>query len=319
MIQIRKENITPESVKISAYLNPHPLDEDSNVEIEDLVFLPGFDSQSIDDDEAGEHPIFRDSNCELYERIEKMTESMFRKAITNIWPLLDSYIFNRISISIDYTGLLLGESSLAAYNYVDSRPEHGYYHFDLTKTYILRQLNNSQAGRDLSLKFTTTWEHEIVHLLDHWESVKVSMFQDSLESGSVYKYYILKYRSEGIAELYYLLKGGIEDIKTLQDAKQKLAENITTTRNKLSGVNKISEKEKETILKTYDFYEIGPWIILDILNSFEGEFHKEFIQTIIADIENRITITDEKILQVIKIALRLKNYEFLERIEANYA
>jgi len=312
IIKIEKDKVSPESVKVNAYLNPHPLDSDSTIEAEELLWLPGFDARSIDED--GEHPIFRDHNCQIYESIEKMTEDMFRVAITNIWPLLDCYIISQISISIDYTGLLLGNNSLAAYNYINSRPEYGYYRFDLTRSYLLRQLKTLEEGKNLSLKFITTWEHEIVHLLDHWESVKASMYRDSLESSIIYTYYILKYRSEGIAELYYLLKGGIEDIKSIKDAKHRFKINIDSTKNKLRGTNTIAPKEKESILNTYDFYEIGPWIILDLLISFEGGFHREFILSIISDCENGVMIKNEDILQVIKIALRINNQEYLEGV-----
>jgi peptide deformylase len=79
---------------------------------------------------------------------------------------------------------------------------------------------------ELKLKYHTTWEHEIIHLIDHWQSVKSSAYRDSDVSSVYYNYYLSQYRTEGIAELYYLLKGGIEDIKNMSQAKEKFQSNL---------------------------------------------------------------------------------------------
>jgi len=306
---IIKENENADSVNINAYLSPHPLDEDSHLDDEVFKCIPGFDDRSIDED--GIHPFFRDNNIEIYKRIENLTENMFRSAIKNIWPLLNNYIITRISIAIDYSGMLFDSNSLAAYNYVNSRPEHGYYRFDLTRSFLIRQLHKLEAGEDLSLKFNTTWEHELVHLLDHWNSVKSSLFRDSSKPEECYKYFLLQYRTEGIAELYYLLKGGRDDVKKMSDALLRFKDKVEKIKREIFSESSVSEELKETISKDYDFYEIGPWVILNYLKSHEGGFHADFIDSIINRIEKSEVIEQNEILETIKIALRIKSEEFL--------
>jgi len=306
---ITKENEYADKININAYLSPHPLDEDSCLEPEDLKCIPGFDDRSIDED--GIYPSFRDNNLEIYKRIETITEKMFRGAVKNMWPLLNNYVITRISIAIDYTGILLGNNSLAAYNHVDSRPECGYYHFDLTRSFLIRQLHKIDAGEDLGLKFNTTWEHELVHLLDHWESVKSSIYRNSSIPDECYKYFLLKFRTEGIAELYYLLKGGREDVKNMNEALLRFKDKVEKRKAGIFSESKVAKEVKETISNDYDFYEIGPWVILNYLKSHEGGFHADFIDPIINRIENSEIIEQNEILETIKIALRIKSEDFI--------
>jgi len=306
---ITKENECADKININAYLSPHPLDEDSCLEPEDLKCIPGFDDRSIDED--GIHPSFRDNNIEIYKRIETITEKMFRDAVKNMWSLLNNYVITRISIAIDYSGMLFGNNSLAAYNHVDSRPECGYYHFDLTRSFLIRQLHKIDAGEDLSLKFNTTWEHELVHLLDHWESVKSSIYRNSSIPEECYKYFLLKYRTEGIAELYYLLKGGRDDVKKMSDALLRFKDKVEKIKSDIFSESSVSEELKETIYKDYDFYEVGPWVILNYLKIHEGGFHADFIDSIINRIEKSEIIDQNEILEIIKIALRIKSEDYL--------
>ena len=309
---ITKEKECADKIKINAYLSPHPLDDDSCLEPEDLKCIPGFDDRPIDED--GIYPSFRDNNIEIYERIEMITEKMFRDAVKNMWPLLNNYVITRISIAIDYSGMLFGSNSLAAYNYVDSRPERGYYHFDLTRSFLIKQLHKIEAGEDLGLKFNTTWEHELIHLIDHWESVKSSIFRDSSIPDECYKYFLLKYRTEGIAELYYLLKGGRDDIKKMSEALQRFKDKVEKIKKDIFSQSSVSEDLKKIIYKDYDFYEVGPWVILNYLKSHEGGFHEDFIDSIINRIENSEVIDQNEILEIIKIALSIKSEDFLKQL-----
>jgi len=311
MKKISKEVIDVKNVNVNACLHPHPLMPDSyaDIEVEWFSWMPGFDSRDLGDDD--EEPLFRDNNILLYDKIEEIAVDRFNIALVNVWPLLDSYLINSLHISIDITGMLCSSSTLAAYNYVDSNPQKGNYIFNLAQSYLYKLLVVSDNGKDLKLKYHTTWEHEIIHLVDHWESVKSSVYRDSDLSTVYYNYYLLEYRIEGIAELYYLLKGGIDDIKNISQAKEKFQSNLDRIQKLVIDKPKITSKEKDTEFKTYDFYELGPWIILDMLRKFQGGYHEEFINSVIAKVEAGEVVEHDVIIDVIRIALSMKTDEFL--------
>ena len=312
MIKISKNNINTSNLNLKVSIYPNPLNSDTYADLEEEWFswLPGFDTTKSDEDD--EEPLFRENNIQLYGKLESITLDRFKIALLNMWSLLDSYLINSIHVAIDITGMLsLSSSSLAGYNYVNSNPQKGNYLFDIGQNYLIELLENHKNGKELKLKYNTVCEHEIIHLLDHSEIIKASVYGESDSSMIYYNYYLLGYRIEGIAELYYLLKGGVRDIKSMKEAKIKFKNNISELQNFILQNLTISFKQKQSEFKTYDFYELGPWIILDMLTYFEGEFHRNFIKNIIEKIESGEIIEHQEILDVIKIALRIKNEEFL--------
>lgn len=86
---------------------------------------------------------------------------------------------------------------------------------------------------------------------------------------------------------------------------------LDTAKQKCSSSLEMTHKEKEEVLKTYDFYELGPWIVLDMLKKLEGGYHQEFITSVIEQVEAGKVIDHEVILQVLEIALRIKPEEFI--------
>jgi hypothetical protein len=312
MKQIFKNSIDTTCINAYAYLHPHPLDIETNgnFEVDEISWIPGFDSSDIGED--GEHPFFRDQNIQLYNKIEAVTLESFRVALKNIWPLLDSYIVNSIQIAIDITGNLFTDSKvLASYNFEDSSPQKGNYIFNLAPRYLAKLLKKSENNADVDIKYNTIWEHELIHLIDHWQSVKSSVYCDSDVSSIYFNFYLSQYRTEGIAELYYLLKGGIQDVKSMAQAKEKFQNNIYTIRKLVSDMPILSKNDKDKLFKTYDFYELGPWIILDVLITFEGGCHEKLIADVIEQVEAGKSIEHDVILEVIKIALRIKLNEFI--------
>ena len=137
------------------------------------------------------------------------------------------------------------------------------------------------------------------------------MYAETDIATDYFKYYLLGFRIEGVAELYFLLKGGREDIKTISEAKDKFEKNLANIKKYISENPIVTFKDKNEVYKSYDFYEIGPWIILDLLRTFEGDFHEEMINAIIEKVESGEEIEHKVILDVIKIALRIKTEIFL--------
>jgi hypothetical protein len=312
MIKISKEVVEVSNVNVTSCLHPHPLISDSYEDIEDHCFswIPGFDSTDLGDDD--EEPLFRKNNIQLYEKIEAIAVESFNKALKNMWPFLHNYVINSIHIIVDVTGMFsYSSSTLAGYNFVDSAPPKGNYRFDLSPNYLHKLLVSSTNSEKLDLKYNTIWEHEIIHLLDHYESLKASVYSETNLANEYFKYYLLGFRTEGVAELYYLLKGGREDIKTMSEAKDKFEKNLTNIKKYISENPIVTFKDKNTVYKSYDFYEVGPWVILDFLRTFEGEFHEELINSIIVKVEAGEEIEHNVVIDIIKIALRIKIDNFI--------
>ena len=311
MKKISKDLVDVSNLNAYAYLQPHPLVPDSYADIETEWFswIPGFDSRDLGDED--EEPLLRDNNIQLYNKIEEIAVERFNAALKNVWPLLDSLLINNLSITIDVTGDISGSSSLAAYVFADSNPQKGNYYFNLAPSYLHKLLVTSNNGEELDLKYHTTWEHEIIHLIDHRSIEKSSVFRHSNLAIDCLRCYIVNYRDEGIPELYYLLKGGSPEIKNVQMALEKFKVCLDTAKQKCSSSLEMTHKEKEEVLKTYDFYELGPWIVLDMLKKLEGGYHEEFITSVIEQVEAGKVIDHEVILQVLEIALRIKPDEFI--------
>ena len=311
MKKISKDLVDVSNLKAHAYLHPHPLDPDSyaDIEVDWFSWIPGFDSRDLGDED--EEPLFRDNNIQLYNKIEEIAVERFNAALENVWPLLDSLLINNLSITIDVTGDISGPSALASYLYDHSDPQKGNYFFSLAPSYLHKLLVASNNGTELDLKYHTTWEHEFIHLIDHRSIEKSSVFRHSNLSIDCLRCYIVNYRDEGIPELYYLLKGGWPEVKNVQMALDKFTICLAEAKQKCSASTELTYKQKQEVLKTYDFYELGPWIVLNMLKTFEGGYHEELITSVIEQVEAGKVIEHDVILQVLEIALRIKPDEFI--------
>ncbi|GHB49205.1 hypothetical protein [Mongoliitalea lutea] len=300
------------NVQITAYLSPHPLDEDSHMEEEFIDWLPGYVKG---ESEEGEPSYMRDENIELYERIEQLTEDIFRKALLRMGPLLEGYLFKNIQIFIDYQNFSDAGSALAGYNHADSNPGKGIYVFHVNQRLLNRYLHflegNLEAIPDMNL-----WEHEIIHLLDHWELVKASAFRSSDLAHNNLIHYLIKYRKEGTANFLDLLDGKLDGIQSREEAKSLMKEKYELAKNSLAGTDKTSDEQRTLLYAGYNFYAIGPWIMLDMIDEYllvaENE---EDASSIEYKIQQGISLSEEGKLNLVRIVLMFDNEMFLERLD----
>ena len=285
-------------IKIHAYLTPHPLDEDTFLEEEWISWLPGYLKEEAED---GLPSYYHENNIELFENIEELTHTLFRNAMERLWPLLSKYHFKSINIGIDYSNFRNSKSSLAGYDNKNSNPATGNYYF-----YVDQHLLSSYASyvtkKTDKLPNINLWEHELIHLIDHWELIRASSFAHSDNPLNNLQYYVLKYREEGIANLFDLLDGKIKGIKSIAEAKDKFQTNYTNVKKKLLTLEKSSSQDRESIYSGYDFYEVGPWIILDMLKEIPMVTDIISIEELEDNITNGIIIDDHLKLEIMKNA-----------------
>lgn len=293
---------TAQQLQISAYLSPHPLDDDSFLEEEWISWLPGYIKEET---EEGMPSYYHDSNIALYEKIEGFTSELFKKGAKRIWPLLKDHHFEKIFISIDYSNYR-SSTSLAGYNYKNSNPAKGSYHFCVDQNLLQRYSAFLDKKID-SLPDMNLWEHELIHLLDHCEILKASSFANSDLPLNNLQYYILKYREEGIANLLDLLDGKIEGISSRAQAKELFARNYAKTKLELSKHEKTDFKIRDEIYSGYDFYEVGPWIILDMLDDIPMVTDLIEIDELENMIINKQNINEEIKIEIIENAFFIDN------------
>lgn len=302
-----------EDIKIYAYLTPDPLDDDSFLEEDWISWLPGYKSGET---EEGLPSYYHEDNVALYERIEEYTTGRFRSALERMWPILDGIYIKQIQIAIDYTNFK-NSSALAGYDHHRSIPAKGIYVFHLDQSLLNRYLHdlngNEQAHLDMNL-----WEHELVHLLDHWQSVKASAFYGSDIPQNNLEYYLLKYRSEGLANLFDLLDGKIRKFQSRTEAKEKFATNYRHIQSKVQALEKTTDEIRSEMYGGYDFYEVGPWVMLDMVGEILEAADLEPVEDLEKQIAQGIAIPDETKLKVLKMAFIVDNEWFLGNLDLEY-
>jgi hypothetical protein len=299
-------------IEIIACLSPHPLDEDSFLEEEWISWLPGYIKESTEDELPS---YYNESNILLYEKIENFTAELFKKALLRMWPLLKEYHFKKIFLGIDYSNYR-NSSALAGYEYNYSKPGKGIYQFTVDQN-LLGRYSAFINEKIESLPDMNLWEHELIHLLDHWEILKASSFASSEIPINNLKYYALKYREEGIANLLDLLDGKLKRINSREEAKKIFAENYMQAKITLIKLNLTTAEDRRELYSGYDYYEVGPWIMLDMLYEIFFVTGLVDVDELESKIANGQEISEELKLKIIQEAFHLNIEYFMSRL-GNY-
>jgi hypothetical protein len=304
---------TIDEIEIFAYLAPHPTDDFSGLEGDFLEWIPGFLNEN--DEKEGIDAIYRNYNLEIYNKIEELTEFHFKNGVKTMWPLLSEVYIRSMQVAIDISGLISpGRSSLAGYLYDRSNHLKGNYVFQLDLNLLVPYLNKNEKNEPLDFHENSIWEHELIHLLDHKYITKASIYCNSKSPYENFKYYLIKYREEGIANLYYILNGYTE-INNIQEAIELFKEKVINRKSEINFSTPTSDKIKDSIFEGINYYKIGPWLILEILRDYETNFEEEVIFNIIKKLESKASIPLESIYEVIKKALDISPEDFLYFIE----
>ena len=293
---LKKEN--QRDFVINAYLSPHPLGEDTFLEEEWISWIPGYVKEETEEEIPS---YYHESNIALYDKIEKLTEELFQNAVNRLWPLLKDHHFKSFNIAIDYANYGNSKSSLAGYEFKHSMPGKGEYYFSVTPSLLKKYASFANLNTDL-VPNLGIWEHELIHLLDHWDIVKASSLASSDIPINNLQYYLLKYREEGIANLFDLLDGNIKSISCIKEAKEIFQRNYAKTKERLLILDRTNSQVREDVYSGYDFYEVGPWLILDMLKEIPMVTDLIEIETLEQNIANGIVIDDQLKMQIIRNA-----------------
>jgi|GEM_PF-4421174 len=234
---------------------------------------------------------------------------------TEAWNTMKSFFENEriesIGFCIDLTKApcrlasvrISGSRSLRS---VESKPV-----YFISRTLLEEYLRNYfMKGYEMSLRESTAMHHELVHTLDRFQEEFFGLDEGRSQGKSVLLH-LLRFRSEGIADLFHTLvsQNGIIDIA----AARKMFE---LELYRLFEISWKHPKDYEVLSlnlpETGTFYDIGPWMILHVLSCPGNPRRCELIYLVLENLKRGIRTSDDIIFQLIREALEITNFTFLK-------
>lgn len=263
---------------------------------EDVKELPGADEECL---------------CDFEIMANGLVEDHFRNACKNLWPIISESYFKGISLGID---LLDMSGVMASYYHDYSKADTGSYGFslsyDVLKEYLKARFDGSHV---LSPLMKYMWEHEVIHMGDHKTITEFRFNLRSTDIRELFIHFLLSYRNEGIAELWYSLKGN-SHFREPADARQKFLEDFSRfDAAPWEDLSMLRNNEWE-IMHTYGFYSAGPWMILHVLTCTENKEMSALASSAIGKMMNGEIMEDNEIIDIIKEALKVSNDDFVKGI-----
>jgi hypothetical protein len=234
---------------------------------------------------------------------------------TEAWDFLKSFLEN---VKIESIGFCIdlrpNPNDLASVRISGSRPLRSAEAnpvFNISRV-LLEEYLKSYWVRDYRLPFyeSTALNHELLHVLDTFKEEDFGL-EEGRSRGKSVLLHLLRFRSEGIAQLLYTLVSGtgIRDIGSARKMFEK----------ELFRVFEISwkhPKDYETLSlslpDTDTFYNIGPWMILHVLSCPGNPKRYETINMILDNLKQDIKTGDDIIFPLIRKALEISNFTFLK-------
>ena len=269
---------------------------EEGIDPEEVECYPGNFYEKSEDDE---HPWFE----ELYDPIIR---PYVEKALAFMAPLFKGKRYHPIWISVSPTGIgqsLGGYSSFkcAKGEFYHSFLLHGIILFDYFNVYF-------EEKKAINPYFESFWEHEFIHLLDcHREDDPIDYPTYSKELTD----YLLKFRSEGLAEFITFYTGDAKH-HSFHEAQIDLLDHFE--KDVFTDKNRLEKRHIGHIMFFSDSriqYDAGPWILLEILKNK----HPEILQPLLDKISNLEKITPEEFYLLVELGLKLSNQEFLNELE----
>ena len=282
------------------------------MKISDLPIYPYIQLEAFGWDDIKDLPGAKEGDIWEFEELAcKVVEGNFRNACKNLWPFLEKIGIDSISIGIDIIGI---GSGMAGYYHNSSDDGEGSYGFVIASDALEDYLNYYLGGvRELKPMTKYMWEHELIHLLDHKNITALKFANRSTDVREFLVHYLLSYRNEGIADLYYFLSNG-PDIRNMETARKEFHDDV----RRFSSVEwenyEIIKQMELEMMQTCHFYSIGPWVILHLLSCPEYKNHMPSVAEVIARLHKGETIGNETILKIIKSTLQISNEDFVRYI-----
>jgi hypothetical protein len=250
----------------------------------------------------------------------KICSDVVRRHFDDGWntmkPLLNDKKIKSIEIIIDLIGVK-DTSTIVAF--VPPLSTHagdmdftvGFY----VNKYLLEVYLKDYWDKNFELKifYKSVWHHELIHFLNYnyKNDLDYYNFQNSRIRGKLVLNHLLRFRVEGVADLYYTLKnhGAIKDMVS---ARKGFRDEINRIVN-LPWQYLADLKELISSLRsTYSYYDLGPWMVLHALSCPDNSDRFPQVNEIMKHISVGDVIDDQEVFPIIRKALQLDNYTFLK-------
>ena len=276
---------------------------------EDLPVYAYFQLEDYGWDDVKELPGADEDNlCDWDAMVCRVVEGHFREACKNLWPLIEGKHFTGISLGIDLIGMVGG---MASYYHDHSKEDTGSYGFavsyDVLKEYLTANLDSNHV---VSQHVQFMWEHEVIHMGDHRN---LTEFRFNLRSTDVREFlihYLLSYRNEGIADLWFYMNGH-GSVKDPEVARQKFREDIHRFESMPWEEESVLKKNEYESMATYLFYSVGPWMVLHALSCSHNEGISSLARSIAGRIIRDEAIPREDMIGLIMEAVKISNEDFI--------
>jgi hypothetical protein len=227
-------------------------------------------------------------------------------------PLLETFPISNILVNIDISGSCT--SILASYNKGRSDALAGKYLFNAKPALILDYLTSYFLdGIPLSPSSYYTWEHELIHMMDHDYISELEYNLERPDITEILVEFILSFRSEGISELFYFMKNHSQ-YRSIKAARTVFLRKMESLRNRPWDNPRFVKNSRLAIKGDNDYYTIGTWMVLHVLGcKANGKMNTEAEQVGVK-IKKRQEISDEEIISMVKQSLEIDNHSFLDSL-----
>lgn len=261
-----------------------------------------------------------DSLMDLFTELKKDNENFedviiglvkkhFNEALCLMMPALQEITINKIHVEIS---LGLSGSTLAIYKTRQSDDTKGEYFFTAKSRLIFDYLLNYLIENlSLSNDASTTWVHELIHMIDHRNLTELQYHPEKPDMVEAFVSLILKFRKEGIAEAYHLMKGYTE-YRSIQAARTPFLKTMDILRN-------WRWNDKNLIVRCHNLfdgdsrlYSVGAWMIFHILGCPEYPGFTPEAAIAAVKIKKRQPMKEDEIMSIVHKALAIDNLTFIQ-------
>lgn len=210
--------------------------------------------------------------------------------------------------------LRAGQGAAGGYNYEFSSEEKGNHQFYINPSMIWMYLAHHWSKDESHLKGTELfWEHEFLHMLDYSQVAAFRYNDRSTDHREFIVKHLLSFRNEGIADLFWLMKGN-SAVKDMKTARQRFAKELKRMEDLPWEDPSLTEQLKDSLFNTSISYSLGHWMVLHAISALNTESSDKPIIDVVKDIEKGRIFEDDQVIDIARIALKLTNQAFLQAL-----
>jgi len=239
-----------------------------------------------------------------------LVKKNFLEAFERMMPLLGAVPISNILLKLNI--LTTSTGTLASYDYGKSDANAGKYVFVVKPDLIVEYLANwFFDDAPLSPSACYTWEHELIHMLDHNYISELDYNNERPDITEVLVEFILSFRSEGIAELFYFMKNHSQ-YRSIKAARTVFLRKMESLRNRPWDNPLFVKNARRSIQCDNNYYTIGAWMVLHVLGCEAYKQMTAEAALVALKINKRQEMTDEEIVSIVRQALEIDNYNFID-------